>query len=294
MKTKSNLKILYVHFAVLMFGAAGLFGKLVSLPSIAITFGRVGFSSLFLLLFHIISRRGLHLKSGKHLFMMMLSGIILAAHWSVFYYSIQISTVAIGLLTSATFPVFAAFLEPLVFHEKIKASSLILVAFTLFGIILVTPGLDGGDYFWGAVCGVIAGALYAVLNLFNRYYSEQDYPAPLIACYEQGIAAVVLFPVCLFTVTVSPSAKDLMLLAFLGIIFTGIGHTIFISGLKYIKVQTAGIISCMEPVYGTLFAAFFLSEIPSVREITGGIIILAVSAISSLSPGKPVSRSENH
>ena len=34
-------------------------------------------------------------------------GIILAVHWTTFFYSIQLSTVAIGLLTFSTFPIFA-------------------------------------------------------------------------------------------------------------------------------------------------------------------------------------------
>ena len=38
-----------VHLAVLLFGLSGLFGKLITLPAIIITLGRVFFSSLFLL-----------------------------------------------------------------------------------------------------------------------------------------------------------------------------------------------------------------------------------------------------
>lgn len=76
--------------------------------------------------------------------------------------------------------------------------------------------------------------------------------------------------------------RDLILLIILGIIFTGISHSLFISGLKNIKTQTAGIISSLEPVYGIIFAVFLLREIPTLREILGGSIILGTVFYSTI------------
>jgi hypothetical protein len=39
-------------------------------------------------------------------------GMILAIHWTTFFKAIQVSTIAIALLTFSTFPVFITFLEP--------------------------------------------------------------------------------------------------------------------------------------------------------------------------------------
>ena len=38
----------------------------------------------------------------------------------------------------------------------------------------------------------------------------------------------------------------------------------------------------METVYGILFAFVFIGEVPSVREIIGGIVILSVASLASL------------
>ena len=51
MEKLKNSRSFPIHFAVLLFGMAGLFGKLVELPAMTITLGRVGFSSLALLLY---------------------------------------------------------------------------------------------------------------------------------------------------------------------------------------------------------------------------------------------------
>jgi len=75
---------------------------------------------------------------------------------------------------------------------------------------------------------------------------------------------------------------EVLLLLLLGIVFTGISHSLFISGLKNIKTQAASIISSLEPVYGILFAIFLLSEIPALREVFGGIIILGAVFYSTV------------
>ena len=46
--------------------------------------------------------------------------------------------------------------------------------------------------------------------------------------------------------------------------------------------ETAGIISGMETVYGIVFALLFLREIPTVRELVGGAVILGIAFYSSL------------
>jgi drug/metabolite transporter (DMT)-like permease len=64
------------------------------------------------------------------------------------------------------------------------------------------------------------------------------------------------------------------LLVILGTACTAVSHTLFIKGMRSIKAQTASIISSLEPVYGIVFAFLLLDEIPSLRTVAGGCIIL--------------------
>ena len=57
-------------------------------------------------------------------------------------------------------------------------------------------------------------------------------------------------------------------------------------GLKHVKVQTAGIISSLESVYGILAALVVLKEVPGLRELIGGIIIMGVVFYSTLASAK--------
>lgn len=270
-----------IHIAVFLFGLSGLFGKLISLPPIIIVFGRVFFSSIFLLIIMLYFKKGIKLKQQKDYFYFVIMGVILAIHWSTFFQSIQVSTVAIGLLTFSTFPVFVTFLEPYFFKEKIKLSDVVIAMITFLGVVFVIPKFQlGNNLTQGVLWGILSGFTYAILSMLNRKYIK-EYSSSVIAFYEQLIATIVLIPF-LFLQKPVFQPKDVFLLVLLGIVFTGISHSLFISGLKNIKTQIAGIISSLEPVYGIIFAAFLLREIPTLREMLGGIIILCTVFYSTI------------
>lgn len=65
----------------------------------------------------------------------------------------------------------------------------------------------------------------------------------------------------------------------LGVFGTAAAHTLFISGLKRVRVRTASIISTLEPVYGIALAALFLKESPAPRTLAGGALILTAALV---------------
>lgn len=280
MNTK-NISLVQIHVAVLLFGLAGLFGKLISLPAITIVFGRALFASIFLFIVLTCLAKDIRLKQAKHYLYLTVMGVILAIHWVTFFKSIQAATVAIGLLTFSTFPVFVTFLEPCFFKEKIRISDIIaaLIAFT--GVMLVIPAFEWGNHATqGVLWGITAGFTYAILSMLNRKYVD-EYSGLVIAFYEQVTAAIILIPFCFLEGPVLHS-DDILLLILLGIVFTGIAHSLFINGLKDIRTQTAGIISGLEPVYGIIFAVVLVQEIPTLKELLGGFIIIGIVLYSTI------------
>lgn len=120
-----NSGLIATHVAVLLFGLVGLFAKVVALPAIILVLGRTFFSSAFLGAYLTVKRQKFALKTRGDYALIVFAGIILAIHWTGFMQSIQVSTVAVGTLTLATFPLFSAVLEPLLFHEKMRASDIV-------------------------------------------------------------------------------------------------------------------------------------------------------------------------
>lgn len=277
-KTKSLIEI---HIAVFLFGLAGLFGKFVDLPATLIVLGRVVFATIALgLVLHWSKNASFKLAAKKDYWLLGLLGVVLAIHWGTFFQSIQVSTVAIGLLTFSTFPVFTTFIEPLVFKEKIRHRDIVIAFITLVGVVLIIPRIEFGDSATqGAIWGVLSGLSFAVLSILNRKYVKK-YSSLTIAFYQDAAAAVVLLPF-LFLAAYTIHAKDIWLLALLGVVFTAASHTLFIKGMAHVKAQLASVIASLEPVYGIVFAVFLLDEVPSVRTVVGGVIILTAAFLAS-------------
>ena len=132
--------------------------------------------------------------------------------------------------------------------------------------------------------GMLSALTYALLSLMNRRFSAV-YPGSVVCFYEQCAAAVVLLP---FVAVMRPAVTgiDITLIAVLGVFCTAFAHSLFVSSLRRVKVQTAGIIAGMESVYGIVLAALVLGILPTARELIGGAIVLGVSLYTTVSENK--------
>ena len=265
--------LLDIHTAVLLFGLAGLFGKWLTLSPIFIVLGRVFFASLALAFLLFITHQGFSITPRKIYLTLLFLGFILSIHWVSFFQSIQVSSVAIGLLSYSTFPVFTTFLEPLFFKERLVKINVLFSLLCLFGIFLIIPSFQlNNSTFRGVLWGLVAGFTFAILTIFNRKLTQKLSPLS-IAFYQDLFATIFLLPF-LFVLRPTLSSRDILLLIVLGTLCTAVSHTLFIKGMRYIKAQTASIVSALEPVYGILLALLFLNEMPSLRTIAGGCVIL--------------------
>ncbi|MBR3555068.1 MAG: DMT family transporter [Oscillospiraceae bacterium] len=270
-----------VNAAVLLFGLAGLFAKWIDLSALAITFGRVLFSSLALGLFLLAGKRSFRV-SGRDLGRLAAAGAILALHWWAFLSSVQWATVAVGTLTFAAFPLFVTLLEPAVFRRKPSKKSILAALAILLGVIVTVPAFSFENrMFRGILAGLLSALAYAVLTVMNKGFASR-LDGALTAFYEQAAAALLLLPMVLAAGCFRPALPDLGLLLILGVVTTALAHTLFISGLKALPARTAGLFSSLETVYGILFALLLLGEVPSLREVLGCAIILGAVLFSQL------------
>ncbi len=280
-----NRNILFLHIAVMLFGLSGVIGQFVEISSVMVALGRVISSSLLLFLIAIAKKDTLKLSSKKDYGLIFLTGIVMAVHWTTFFQSIQVSSVAIGTITFSTFPLFLTFFEPLIFHEKLRRQNIFTAVTLMIGVIITIPEFSiENNTTVGIIWGMVCSFTYAIMTLANRYFSSR-YTGRIICLYEQGTAAIVLLP-ALFIMKTQWRIPDIIGVAFIGFICTAFAYSLYVSAQKNVKAQTAGIISGMETVYGILYALLFLGEIPSGRELVGGAVILGVAMYSSLKNDK--------
>jgi drug/metabolite transporter (DMT)-like permease len=270
-----------IHLAVMLFGIAGLFGKWLTLPAWGIVLGRTGFATLALGAM-LIFTKDYHRPEGRAgMYWFALMGWVLAVHWITFFHAIQVSSVAVALLTFSTFPVFITWLEPWWFAEKRRLIDVLTSLMVVLGVaIMVYPSPVGGRTFSGALWGTVSGLTFAVLSLLNRKW-VRAYPPVLIAFYQNAVAAVFLLPLA-FWVGMPVGVRQISLLATLGVVCTALSHVLFIYGLAFVRAQLASVIACLEPVYGIALAYLLLHEIPSMPTLAGGAVILLTTAVATM------------
>lgn len=265
---------LEVHIAVFLFGMTGLFGKFIDLSPFIIVLGRVFVAAVFIFIWLLLSKETIKLKNYSDYKKLFIMGGVLAIHWTSFFAAIQLSNVAIGILTFSTFPVFVSFFKPLINRESISKKEVLFGIITIIGILFIVPFKDVfSSTMLGSLTGVFSGFVYAIFTIYNEKLVK-DYNGKIVAFYEQVAASIFLLPTY-FIIQPNLGSKDLILIILLGTLFTGIGHTMFINGLKYVSAYMASIITMLEPLYSIILAYLILGEKLSINTFIGGIIILS-------------------
>ena len=281
-----------IHIAVLLASGPGLFAKYMTVTPAMLTAGRTFFGALSLVVAAMVSGSSMRIQNARDLGYMVLSGALLAAHWITFFRSIQVSTIAVGLLSVSSYPLFLTYLEPLFFRERMHGRDVVLGLVVIAGLALVPPSLDLGNHVTqGVLWGVGSALAYALLSLVSRS-QVQRYPAVSVVLYQQLFAALCSLPFALHGAG-GTSERDVWLLLLLGVVFTGVAQWLAVASLRHLRAYTTGIIFGLEPVYGILLAWLLLGEVPVLRTFAGGALILGSVVFASIMTEHPEGRTES-
>lgn len=213
--------------------------------------------------------------------MIIFTALLTAAHWVSYFHAIQISTVAIGILSLYTFPIMTAFIEPLFDREMIRLGSIILTIIGFFGILLIIPKFEISNQMTaGVMWGLVSAVLFTARNITVRK-TLSHVSSITTMFYQLVIVSVLLLPFVSFQNSLLVDNR-LYLLVLLGVLFTATPHVLLVASLRQLKASTASLILCMHPMYSILFAAIIISEIPSTKVLIGGIIIFGISVYESI------------
>ena len=125
--TKSHILL---HSVVAIFGFTGILGKLISIDAIPLVFWRTTIGGLVILLW-LALRKNITKKSKSTILKMAGVGLLVAAHWILFFASIKASTVSVALVMVATTPMFVGLIEPIIFRRKLDWKELFVSAIVI-------------------------------------------------------------------------------------------------------------------------------------------------------------------
>ncbi len=269
-----------LHIANILLAGTGLFAKLIDLPAVDIISRRCLLAAAFLLLLGMALKRRFVLDRGPEWLLMLLCGLLMCVHWVTYFHAMQVSTVAIGMIALYTYPVMSVLLEPLWQGERPRRLDVLCALLVLAGVYLLVPDFSfGSGAAAGVFWGLVSAAAFTLRNIVQRNYLGV-YRGDTAMLYQCLIAGLAAWPFARQASSALSPAVWLQL-ALLALVCTAVPHSMFAGALRSLTAKTAGLISCLMPVYGVALAWLVLGEVPSGATICGGLIIVAAAAFES-------------
>ncbi|MCX6371726.1 MAG: EamA family transporter, partial [Actinobacteria bacterium] len=277
---------LEVGLASLANGSIGVMVTYADMPTAMLLCLRMAFAAGALGVVVLISGSWRDLRSPGAPLRLLGISVSLALNLILYFLAIRYTGVAVAIFLSYLAPVYLAFVAPRILHEATDRIVYVALAIGLAGMaVILVPGLllEGTKLSAaGLFYGWAAGVMYAVYLLFAKSLRGRHVRSTAVVFTQSAFtAAAMLLPglLALGATHYHFSSRDLFIAALLGLVTTAFSFSIFMDGLRYIRVQHASIIAYIEPVSAPLYALVFLSQIPSGWTIAGGALIVAAGML---------------
>lgn len=273
MEQSKNLRKAFVqlHLSVVLAGFTGLFGKLITLNEATLSWYRLFFTTVILLVF-----TGLPKIGFKKFLQIAGNGTLLGLHWMLFYASIKASNVSIGVVCFASIGFFTSIFEPLIFHRRIAWAELLLALITIMGLVCIFS--FDSRYRTGIIIGIISAATCSLYAITNKKVSANVKSRTMLV-YQMaggliGVSIIIPFYLAIYPsaqpVMVIPEGSNLWWLLCLSLFCTAGLYLLQIIVLKQLSAFTVNLTYNLEPCYTILIAFIAFGE---ARELNASFYI---------------------
>jgi len=280
-----------LYTSIFLLGLNGLFSNGLPVDATTLTHVRSVFAGITLLLFLVLMRGTIKLPNLKSVLTVYGIGILLGLHWITFFYAMQTASVAIGMLSLYTYPIITILIEPFFTRKQVKALDVFLALTVLIGLsIIVSDHLiegvfsDKQGFSFEIIIGVASGVLSAILFAFRntlQKYCCTDVRSDTLMLHQMLLITIMLGLFIDVGALSQLDSTQWFYVVILGVITTAIAHTLLVKSYKLFAAKTVAMVSCLQPVLGSLLAWLVLNETISIYTAIGGSIILGVAIYES-------------
>lgn len=286
----SNIKenaYVRLHIGILLAGATGIFGRLISLTEIPLVWYRMLIASLvlwFLLRFTSLGSK-LYVPWRGHGLKFALSGILLTAHWVFFYASIKASNVSIAVVCIAMNGFFTSLVEAMAEHRCPRLREIALSLFSVAGILLIF-GFES-RYRLGIAYGLCCTVLYAFATVVGKQLQHEtgikSGDLLLRELLTGASVLTILMPAYLHLnpqASIALTGNDLIYIPIFATVFTLIPFLFQLQAMRTISAFTVNLSFNMEPIYSIVFAMIIFDEGSEVnRYFWCGVLLIILSVV---------------
>ena len=214
--------------------------------------------------------------SKKNIILSILSGVFLAVHFVLWFESLSHTSVASSTTIVCTEVIWVALGYLLVLRGKIKLQAILAIAVTLAGSVLIAysdSSAEAGLY--GDILALLAAVAVAVYTLIGGVVREKVSTTAYtyivyLSCTTVLVGTCLVQRYNIFSYGFSAPVVGLLLSLF----STIMGHSIFSFCLKYFSPSFVSASKLCEPVVSAAFAAFIFSEIPTLLQAGGAVLVI--------------------
>lgn len=202
----------------------------------------------------------------------------------LFVQATKLTTAANAIFLQETAPLWVLLLAPLLLAERPTRGELLSIPVYAAGLALFfVDDLTTGQLA-GKLCALGSGLAFGVTIVGLRHLREEG-PGALL--WGSVIAAALTLP--LWGTGPTPTAADLWLTLFLGVVQLALAYVCFARGLRGVTAVEASLLMLVEPVLNPIWTFLVTGERPGPWALAGGAVVLAATAWRALVPalGQP-------
>jgi drug/metabolite transporter (DMT)-like permease len=211
-----------------------------------------------------------------------LPGLFSAAMWALmftaFVIALSLTTTANALVVMSISPLLTVICARIVLSDPIPLRTWLAALAAMAGIaVMFSSSME--RHALGMLVALVIPVASALNVVALRKHSAQ---VDLIPSVMLGgvLSALIALPLAL---PISASAKDMALLAFLGVFQLGLPCMLLVMASRALYAPEIALLGLLEVVLGPLWAWLGAGETPATTTLIGGAIVLAALALNELS-----------
>ncbi len=275
---------LLVFLSASMWGTLGIFATYIyryNVDSFTMVFWRVLFALIILGIYISLFLRENPFTREKLWFYALYGLVGVFAFYTLYFYTVKISSVGFAVLLVYTAPAFSVILGRLIFKEPITTEKAIALLMVLTGVVLVAGNVDFNVSRLALLTGIATGFTYALYGVLAKFGVRKERP-------ERVLFMTLLFGLLFLAPFSKFSVPRRAIPYLLGLAFfpTFLGYTLYNHALKEVEVSRASIVATVEPVVAIVLAYMLFGEALTPLQLLGGALIIGASILVHMREGK--------
>jgi drug/metabolite transporter (DMT)-like permease len=287
----NRIGYLFVVAAALLWAISGTVSKFIFSGGVSpielVQFRAAGSAVLLALILRVQNPSLLNIKPRDAGYFAVLGGLLAVTQFT-YLFAISKTLVAVAILLQYQAPLVVALYTLFIIREKLPATTVVAMIFSLLGCYLVVGGYNlsilsmSKTGIFSGLCSAVTFALYTITSetVMRRY------PPWTVLFYAFAVAAIILntiYPP--FHALGNSHALAMWWWVFFVTLFgTILPFTLYSLGIQRIRPTHASVTATLEPIAAAVISYIFLGEILEPLQIVGAIAVITAIIVLQRRP----------